>query len=231
MTTQAIRKLIETEFERVVIPYVREDDETRARAALRKIIDEYSRPHRVYHSAVHLAGVLVQLRDWESRLTEDEYLTAFISLLLHDYVYEIPAGEKSNETLSGEAAVWFLRVTGLTDVVPIWDVKQAIFATEGYFIHNLVDMVVVWCDIWNLSRSKDIVEANSEKIRQEYMKVYSEEEYTAGRRKFLSTFRSPFRLYPNAPLRLRAQARLLNFRANRNMVRELRSLDTRLERV
>lgn len=215
---------VEGECGRVILPKVQDEKIGAAWLAIQKVIVGYGEPHRVYHSTVHLAYALKQLQRWESRLTPQEHLTAFVALLLHDFVYNIPPAEMSNETLSGLATDWFLPDTGLSQDVRVWDVKQAIFATEGHHVHDIVDMVVCWCDLWGLSRSRKVVEANAQKIREEYLQVYSEEEYAAGRRQFLENYRSPFRTFPDAPLRLRAQAWWLNLRANRNMARELKGL-------
>lgn len=211
------------ECERVLAPLVAPERREDLRLAVQAVLDGYEEPHRVYHSTQHLMAAFTALRRWEGQMTRFHHATAFVALLLHDYIYNIPTEEKSNETLSGEAAEWFLPDSGLDEYgIRLVDIKQAISATEGYPVHNLIDMVVVWCDIWGLSRSRSVVMANSEKIRQEFMNVFTAEEFAVGRQKFLDSFHSPFRLFPGASLGLRIQAAWLNFRANRNLNHERR---------
>lgn len=224
MSNISSRLFVENEFERVVTSVLPPYRRNEAREAIRKVIAEYDKPHRVYHSVDHLAYALYTLQRWERRLSLSEYLTAFAALALHDYVYEIPAGDRSNEALSADAHEWFLRETALGGFVSAQSVRQAILATEGHNVATLIDLVVCWCDLWGLSRSRKVVESNGDKIRREYTQVYTDEEYSIGRRKFLESYSSPFKLYPSAPLRLRLNAAWLNFRANRHMNRELRTL-------
>lgn len=193
---------------------------------LHEILRKWNEPHRVYHKSDHLANALKVLRDkWYIRLTDREYKIAFIALLLHDYVYDIPPSPAgSNEVLSAYSTYWFLEETRLyVDPDLKSSVAQAILATEGHSnVRSLIDLVVCWCDLWNLAGPWKVAQRNGEAIRQEYMSVYTAEQWAEGRKKFLKSYRSPFHVYPGAPLRLRIQAKWLNLKANRNLDKEFR---------
>lgn len=213
------------EYYRVLDPHVQPNRRHLAEMALAEVIDEYNKPHRVYHSVDHLADVLRELRRWSNRLTEREYLEAFVGLLLHDVVYQIPAGDKSNEFLSAEWVLWFIRKCGLTfDHLNQIKVESAILKTEGHQPFDLMSLAVCWCDLWGFTRGSEASKTYSDKIRAEYLKACTSEQYEAGRRVFLTSYRSPFKTYPGAPISLRIKARLLNRKANKQLDRELAEL-------
>lgn len=213
---------IADEWERVLGNWVHPTSE----AVLQEILRKWNEPHRVYHKSDHLANALRILRErWYTKLTSREYKIAFIALLLHDYVYEIPNDTPwSNEERSAGVVHWFLEATRLDRLFNFErEIVQAILATEGHSnVRSEVDVAVCWCDLWNLAGPWEVAERNGEAIRQEYMKVYTQEEWAEGRKKFLKNYRSPFHTYPGAPLRLRLQARWLNLKANRNLDKEFR---------
>jgi predicted metal-dependent HD superfamily phosphohydrolase len=222
------KAFIWNEFYRVVYPHVPFKYHEKSVNAMAAVIDEYDSPHRVYHDVGHLADVLFELRNprWSRLLPNGDYLTAFIALVLHDYIYEIPTTTgMSNEERSSLAGDWFIRECGLDEKVYFFAVEDAILATEGHQPFDLIDLVVCWCDLWGFTKDDATVDANSAKIREEYLKAYTVEEYEAGRRKFLESYRSPFKTYKGAPLRLRIHARILNRTANCHLDRELAELN------
>lgn len=213
------------EYERVVEPWIRRGNFHRAGGALDYVIEQYNQPHRVYHSVEHLADVLTALRRWRWRLSDVEYLMAFVALLLHDVEYHIPAKEQSNESLSKDWVEWFLAVVSLRIYVDRLTVEAAIKVTEGHQPTNLIELVVCWCDLAGFTKGTASVKAHSDKIRQEYLTAYTPEQYEAGRRAFLASYRNPFKTYPGASLSLRIRARWLNRKANRQLDRELAELN------
>lgn len=218
-----VEAIIWSEYVNEVEPYVRTRG-GKASSAMWYIIDQYSEPHRVYHYLDHLANVLTELRRWRWRLNDREYLTAFVALLLHDVIYEIPAVDRSNEDLSADWVSWFVQECGIRHAVDQDAAVRAIRITEGHQPTDLVSLAVCWCDLATFADPQKSKEA-SEKIAQEYLQVYTPEQYAEGRRKFLTSYRSPFKVYPDAPLSLRLRARRLNRKANRQLDRELAELD------
>jgi predicted metal-dependent HD superfamily phosphohydrolase len=212
------------EVERVLYPLVRYGKYSDTRAAVAEVIEAYYQPHRVYHFIDHLANVLEELRRWRFRLTDRQYLTAFVALLLHDKVYNIPAKNRTNEELSATWAGWFIEECGIAHLIEQADVESAIRITEGHQPDDLVSLVVCWCDLAGFAKGDAVSKESSDKIRREYLKVYSPEEYAEGRRAFLTSYRDPFKVYPGASRRLIRKARRLNRKANRQLDRELKEL-------
>jgi predicted metal-dependent HD superfamily phosphohydrolase len=213
-----------SEYQRVVEPYVLPSGRLKAAAVMNLVIDMYSQPHRVYHTVGHLADVLRELTAWKRRLSAAEYLVAFAALVLHDAVYSIPPGDYSNEELSADLAGWFITSCGLSAVCDQSRVESAIEITEGHQPIDIVSLAVCWCDLAGFAKDTKTSERISQQIRDEYLSVYTIEQYEAGRRAFLTSYRSPFKTYLGASLHLKIRAFFLNRKANRQLDRELREL-------
>lgn len=220
--------VIRLQYRQMIEPYVPLSLRGSGQNAVEYVISQYAQPHRVYHSTSHLAHVLSELNHyrWDAWLSERDRLTACVALLLHDVVYDLEPNGVSNEDLSADWAGWFIRKCGLA--IDQQQVEAAIKATQGHQPTDIVSLVVCWCDLWGFTQSADVVKANSDKIRQEYLAVYTAEQFEAGRRVFLSSYRNPFKTYQGAPLWLRAKAHWLNHRANKHLKRELEELSSSL---
>lgn len=214
------------EYYSVVCPHVRSGMGTQARTAYAEVLDMYWEPHRVYHSIEHLAAVLTELNKWKWYLNERDYLTAFVALLLHDVVYNVPAAERSNEDLSATWVAWFIKECSISNqAIDQAEAERAIRITEGHQPDSLISLIVCWCDLAGFTKGTAASREYSEQIRQEYLKVYTPEEYEVGRRAFLTSYRDPFKLYPGASRYLRLRAWWKNRKANQQLDRELAELD------
>lgn len=224
-TSEQARKYIKWQFRNIIMPHVPVEQARTAEYALDGALRYYDQPHRVYHDIKHVANVLRQLTHKRWNLSPVDYATAFVALLLHDVIYQIPAPtDASNEAKSADYAAKFIDNCGIGWLVDTFTVQSAIVATKGHQPATYLEMVVCWCDLWDLAGDADTVELNRRKIEGEYRKVYSAEEYVAGRLAFLDSYKDPFKTPPRISTYWWLYSGWLNIKADINLDRERRLL-------
>lgn len=187
-----------------------------ARAKLRDAVDvsgslivRYSEPHRVFHTARHLADVVGLLE--EMNAAPELILAAWF----HDAVYE--PGRADNETRSAALARESLARCGMAEA-GLEVVCKAVLATASHKTDNQLFEPLLDADLSILGASPEAYAAYSAAIRAEYRNV-PEAAFTTGRLAFIRSVlgRPSIFLTPLAQARFEQAAR-------RNLQEELRRL-------
>lgn len=138
-----------------------------------ELINRYGEPHRRYHDQDHLLSVL----RWIDQLAERDHDLFLIRLAawFHDAVYEIPAGQLSNEEASARLAVRRLHRVGL-EIEEVNQVSRLVRLTATHQVGpgDAAGELLCDADLAVLAGSEDDYRAYVAAVREEYAAVDDE---------------------------------------------------------
>jgi predicted metal-dependent HD superfamily phosphohydrolase len=147
----------------------------------------YGEPWRTYHNLNHITTMISDYFEWREALHSGIFeIESFIAILFHDIIYDVT--RQDNEVRSADLFdrmydTCFYRVAAD-------EVIRLILATQhaGDLAHaSEREQFIADLGLLGLSAPPSEVASNSDLIEQEYMQVYTKEQYFRGRMKFLNT--------------------------------------------
>lgn len=180
-----------------------------------ELVEKYSEPHRTYHTLEHVEAMLQTLREFEARLVSPS--TVYTAAFFHDAIYDVMS--TTNEKDSAEMAVVFLNQNSVPMSVST-TVESLILATAAHF-----DPTETTDSDWFLDADLAILGSEPERyawyvsaIRDEYA-IIPDDQFRAGRQRFLETTLKAKTLFRTCELRDRFEER-----ARSNLKNELDNL-------
>ena len=156
-----------------------------------EISRSYQGPDRFYHNLVHISDMLTLCEQYRSHLEQPEVVAT--SIWFHDIIYQVD--RKDNEKRSAERATFYLQHSQLT-TTEVELVHQSILATQYHQLSIAYSDLAYLLDfdLAVLGRDWDSYQLYSSQIRKEYS-IYSDEQYSLGRKKVLQHFLERENLY------------------------------------
>ncbi len=145
------------------------------------LIAKYSEPHRKYHNLTHIARMFDIAHNCDIPLSREQMM----AIWYHDYVYDLPKGEKSNEVQSAEIAFEKCKELGFGLGAGI--VRQMILDTELELPTLTESKVIIDLDLWDLS-SVNKFEANDKLLEEEFIPVFGKKQYIFNRINWIESF-------------------------------------------
>lgn len=180
-----------------------------------QLVQQYSESYRQYHTLEHIDAMVQALLEFEARLVAPH--SVYAAIFFHDAVYD--ASSKTNEADSAAMAAAFLSQHAV-EVTITETVESLILATASH-----LDEVAVPDADWFLDADLAILGSEPDRyawyvsaIRHEYS-VFSDDQFRAGRKRFLETVMEAETLFRTTELRNRFEAR-----ARSNLKSELDTL-------
>lgn len=183
-----LRRFIKKYFPEQIVPYLHSRWNFSNELIFSQLVELYS--GREYHNLFHIADCLGELESAKNLVSNRKELE--LAIWFHDSVYD--SRKKDNEersaTLAGNAA----RELGFSKQSASI-VESLIVATKHTDVPNNFDArLIMDIDLANFGFPYNIFHQISEEIRKEYSWV-SDEDFSKGRRKFLSSFIARDRIY------------------------------------
>lgn len=151
----------------------------------RLVAHYYNEPHRKYHTVNHINRMFTDAESLNIPLLKSQEL----AILFHDIIY-VP-GSKTNEFDSGQMLVWFWNTyPNLFKYYTKHDITEAekiINDTATHSTNRSYSKVILDLDLYGLADDYDDYLEAGHRVRQEF-NMYSDEQWSAGRIKFLSGF-------------------------------------------
>lgn len=152
-------------------------------ATFENLLNHYSEPPRAYHTLNHIHSCLQELDSVKSLLNNPEAVE--LAIWYHDIIYTI--GQIDNEEKSAKIAVQFCQKNNLAPDFTK-QVEEHILATKhSLAIDNSDSQYLADIDMSTLGKQADLFDKYEEQIHQEYLTLYSENDYQKGRIIFLET--------------------------------------------
>jgi predicted metal-dependent HD superfamily phosphohydrolase len=194
-----------------------EDSVGRAQAIVENIKADYSQPGRYYHTFEHIVNVT----DFILAHVEecDNPRVMMWAALYHDDVYytSLPAGQNEEQSAIRAGA----DLTGILPDSEITRVQSFIRATANHQVdehdHDLA--LFMDADMAILGSPPSIYSEYAANTRREYERVYTPDQYDAGRKSVLRNFQNQPRLFMTETAHT-----LFEEQARENILRELASL-------
>jgi predicted metal-dependent HD superfamily phosphohydrolase len=158
---------------------------------LRELEDAYAEPHRVYHTAAHVADVLALYDEVADSVGWRSPAEVYVASVFHDAVY-VP-GARDNETRS---AAWARRAGLPVDSDRVAALIE-LTAKHGTLASREVDRdaaLFVDCDMAILGASADTFDSYDAAIAREYS-LLPHDVYRTGRRAFLTRLANAPRIF------------------------------------
>lgn len=153
------------------------------------LCDGWLEPHRKYHGMNHLATLLSYIPDLKEfyNLNRDQVVALHYMAWFHDAVYD--PERKDNEALSAELAESFFDgYYGAYSCTYADIVIPTIIGTAGHKdVHYFLQGLFYDMDLAGLGSDYEVYEVNESMIREEY-KMFSDQQWEAGRQAFLEDF-------------------------------------------
>jgi len=147
---------------------------------LYELYRRYAEPHRKYHNLAHIFRMFEIAQNREMELTAEQV----VAIWFHDAVYDIPAGEKSNEQKSADLVdTFYLHRQFRQKVKGIILATEAVLKPEPVPDLNIEEWQVCGLDLYDLGTMNYY--SNLNLIRQEYS-CCGAKEWHSGRKAFLS---------------------------------------------
>ncbi|TGK21487.1 HD domain-containing protein [Leptospira kmetyi] len=156
----------------------------------KEITTRYGEPHRHYHNLSHLETLHSLLLEIKNSATDWDCI--LFTMYYHDVVYDVT--QNDNEEQSANLAEKRLREIGFPEK-RIASCKSQILATKGHSQSEDNDTnLFTDADLSILGQNWNVYSEYSKNIRIEYS-IYSNEEYSQGRKKVLNYFLNLERIY------------------------------------
>lgn len=156
----------------------------------KEIDTRYSEPHHHYHNISHLealASLLLEIKNF----TTDRDCVLF-TMYYHDVIYDVSRSD--NEEQSADLAEKRLREIGFPEK-RILSCKSQILSTKGHSQSEDHDTnLFTDADLSILGQSWNVYSKYYKNIRMEYS-IYSDKDYSQGRKKVLNYFLNLERIY------------------------------------
>lgn len=149
-------------------------NEFREISVLHHIVNAYTEPDRYYHNLNHIVRMFNIAKEHDIHLTEEQVM----AIWFHDYVYNVPRSDISNEKLSASVALSYMEY-GNYDNTFIEDVVTIIEDTEREEPTIQLSNIVIDLDLYDLHDNLKYIE-NGKLIRKEYS-CFSDKEFINGR--------------------------------------------------
>ncbi|HAN09110.1 MAG TPA: hypothetical protein DCP90_00670 [Clostridiales bacterium] len=173
------------------------DDTKLAQIIAENIEETYNANKRHYHNLNHILSGLEELKIFEQRLTEEEYLTLQFAYLFHDYIYDTK--KKDNEERSADVAKYIAETLG-QDEKFIVQTQNLIMSTSHHKPITELEKIIDDVDLSILGKDKNTFKNYDDAIREEYSFV-NEEQYMPVRKNVLFGLYNREHIYNTKELR------------------------------
>lgn len=146
------------------------------------LLSMWNESHRSYHTQNHLLELIEQINEHKSKLSQTQYEKLMLCAIFHDIVYD-PMRQDNEE----KSAEFFINCCSEKNNSDLLEIKQMILDTKTHEsktelseLFNYFDMSVVRSDYDHLLEWE-------KGIGEEFVPVYGNENYKAGRIQFLES--------------------------------------------
>lgn len=163
-------------------------------------VDAKNCVRRYYHNYSHIIDCYRILKDAKEDLGlfQDEYEEILLAILFHDVVYHV--GSEKNEEKSVRAFHIFCTNYNIDLETPwVKKVSNMIMQTKHIgieYTNRYCDGIMRDIDLVGIGSDWEVFQENGEMIRKEF-KMYSDEDFNAGRIKFFEALAKQDRIYKN----------------------------------